>query len=536
MTETTKTTLLAGQQTKLTKNGEQVLRVLESRSKGDLPMFVCEEIQNSIVALMIANGFLDKWKTAFMSVSTRTNSAIQDEDVLSLLSSILEDEPECRDSEIAATMTRLLISRETVIQEGINDIAESFLANLENTVHQLLCDEFNPERADRGFYLDWFDEAKITAAIRLVPSVLSTKWNGAYPIHWQTWKLQETSDEDATSYSLKSLSLVPMLAKLGAELGCRFRDEIEENNNDSYNNDSYLAMRGGLLSKDLDGLNVLQNLCLYPWVCFSHDEEHQKLCDETTSRTLQTLKEQQLLTKEDIRDHDLVWNLFCLSTTRGETDRRNHSYFPEQRFRFFSDWDPTTLATPIGGSVPLFGACTKSYDATKPRLPIHWSMGFSNESMRAFSIVLKAGMKHYPEKIGFVFANEDGPYSCGYRNSDNGTKMNRRRAKRRKRHNVPYFEACETYGAHRVKTEVLDRLTTTTAATDTNRSNDKQLSPEGFLLSAMTDETMDRSGLHLLLQHFSGALSQILTKNERISKRAALETISNTKVGQVQSK
>ena len=565
----------------LNQDGKKLLLVLDKNCKGELPLFLCEEINKSMHALLTAkNGFPDK--VLKKNVTTAKDYGIKNKEVLESaavgapipaamrrFSPSSQHEPsffsilEKQSSETTTLSSLISNSKGAVVngnasikvdiiadinvnanQVAINNIAGSFLGSVENAVQKLLCDEFSPERQARGLYEDWFDEKKIAAAVRLFPGLLSKKWNGAYPVNWQTWKIQDPMDDTSATtipYSLKSISLVPLIAKLGAELGGRFQEEEEEEKNKVV-----VKVRGGLLSKDLDGVNVLQNLCIYPWVYFS--EEQQRLCDETILGVLETLRNENLLTRDDIREHDLVGKLFCLSASSlgggsGSGGIRER-VFPERRFRFLSDWDPTILARPVG-STPCGNnnnSNNNSNNRKHPRLPIHWSIGFSSTSdIRAFSVVFEAGMKHYPEKLGFVFTKQQqqqgDPYNQNSRNKQNhkhGQHGHAGAGAKRivVQYDAPFVEACEKYGAERVKTEVLNRIAATTAsATTTTATNcsEQPTNPEGFLLSAVADKTMDWSGLHLILQNFPGALPQTTaTATTSTSTTTTKEDSTNT--------
>eukprot|EP00536_Pseudo-nitzschia_multiseries_P013554 jgi/Psemu1/290925/fgenesh1_pg.588_\ len=446
--------------------------VVEKQQAGELPLFLCDEVNRSLNQLLVRtpDESLDE-----PTVPSEEYDSIIDKDAL--LAAALGDVSSLSNEPMHYSILEGRCHEKfpspmfgEIDDATINAIADSFLRKMENAVQKLLCEEYCPERDAWGLYVDWFDEKKITTAIRLFPRILWKKWNGAYPINWQTWKLQDFFD-GTISFSLNSLSLIPMLAKLRIELDCRFEQEEEKTDNE----------RGGLFSKDLDGVNVLQNLCIYPWVHLQ--EKDQLLCDHTIARIMETLRTANLFQKEDVREHDLVGKLFCLTSS-------DH-VFPEQRFRFLSDWDPMTLARPIG-SFPTNG-CKLSSKST--RLPIHGSIECSRD-IRAFSIVFEAGFRHFPEKIGFVFTKD----SCGSSNEDD---HHNGRGQRSLPVYVPYARACEKYGSERVKLEVLNQIAT----------NYSKIAPEDILLTALADDTMDWMGLHILVQNFPEALSQIATNN-----------------------
>eukprot|EP00532_Pseudo-nitzschia_australis_P020846 CAMPEP_0168296916 /NCGR_PEP_ID=MMETSP0142_2-20121227/17391_1 /TAXON_ID=44445 /ORGANISM="Pseudo-nitzschia australis, Strain 10249 10 AB" /LENGTH=584 /DNA_ID=CAMNT_0008245995 /DNA_START=334 /DNA_END=2086 /DNA_ORIENTATION=+ len=562
----------------LTRDGQKFLLVLDKKCKGELPLFLCEEINKSIHALLTAkNGFPDR--VLKKNMTTAKDCGIKQKEVLETaavgapvpaamgsFSPSSQYEPsvlsilEKQSSETTMFPSMLSNSKGTVVnvnanidadiiadidvnanQAAINNIADSFLGSVENAVQKLLCDEFSPEREARGLYEDWFDEKKNCGGGPFVSRGAIEEMERSLSRQLANMENQDPMDDTgatATPYSLKSVSLVPLLAKLGAELGGRFQEEEEEGNTKGV-----MRVRGGLLSKDLDGVNALQNLCIYPWVYFS--EEQQRLCDETILGVLETLRNENMLTRDDIREHNLVGKLFCLSASSlggggggGSGGGIRERVFPERRFRFLSDWDPTILTRPIG-SFP-FGSNSNNNNRKSrkhSRLPIHWSIGFSSSrDIRAFSVVFEAGMKHYPEKLGFVFTKqkeEGAPYNQGGRGKHKHKhkhKLNQRGyggagagAKRIVvQCDTPYVEACKKYGAELVTTEVLNRIAATTTTTTTNCA--EPTTPEGFLLSAVADKTMDWSGLHLLLQNFPGALSRTASTKSTTPKEDLTST------------
>jgi len=119
--------------------------------------------------------------------------------------------------------------------------------------------------------------------------------------------------------------------------------------------------RGGLILKDNpDGENVLQELAR---IESSAD-------DSTSLHVLKRLRESDLLKKEDIRQYDLLW-YSCKSQAK-------------ERFEYFIYWDPEALKEYQCRGDPLLQANT---------------CGIIDH----FAMALKAGLKYYPEELGFLF-------------------------------------------------------------------------------------------------------------------------------------
>ena len=95
------------------------------------------------------------------------------------------------------------------------------------------------------------------------------------------------------------------------------------------------------------------------------------------------LRESKLLLKEDVRKYQLLF-LSCHPSSK-------------ERFYYLVDWDPEALKTTLFRGNPL----------------IHFSVIYNWGAIESFAMILKAGMKHYPEHLGFLFRkNTDGITAC----------------------------------------------------------------------------------------------------------------------------
>ncbi len=136
--------------------------------------------------------------------------------------------------------------------------------------------------------------------------------------------------------------------------------------------------RGGLLCKligDPFNRNVIQ--CI---VNLSSDRIDNDLYDIRCVKVLYKLREKELLLREDIETMNLLFYSVFSSSQR--------------RFDFLADWYPDAMRLSKWRGKPL----------------IHATIGF--KSIASFDIVLKASMRHFPSKIGFLFMKYQGKTAC----------------------------------------------------------------------------------------------------------------------------
>ena len=124
------------------------------------------------------------------------------------------------------------------------------------------------------------------------------------------------------------------------------------------------GQRGGLLTGYEDGLNLLQVLAGHPY----YDDS---ICLDL----LKTLRKSQLLKKEDVTQYYLSY--------------RSCKPVAEERFEYFVDWDPEALNDIQVGGDPF----------------LHTSAAWL--CIDSFALALKAGLKYYPEELGFLFQKND---------------------------------------------------------------------------------------------------------------------------------
>ena len=140
------------------------------------------------------------------------------------------------------------------------------------------------------------------------------------------------------------------------------------------------GQRGGLLLEEYRcGHNVLKEITV-----MGSNHTHDSMCLDALKR----LRESDLLKKEDIREYDLL-NVTCKPLSK-------------ERFEYLVDWDPEGLKEYL-------------YDNGNPFLHA------KTMRMNSFTMALKAGLKHYPEDLGFLFRkNERGKTACEMASEQHG--------------------------------------------------------------------------------------------------------------------
>jgi hypothetical protein len=237
-----------------------------------------------------------------------------------------------------------------------DELVENFLEELEDDIHDMLCD--NNIEADnyRGLDSDRDTEEEVETVIRFFPDVLTRRGgtDDCYPIQLLSYTCYE---DGFWGCNVKAVSFIPIVARLAIELGLSF-DGGEE--------------RGGLLCGGDD------NVLLYLIAAYRTDLQNYETIDNKYLQVLIQLRKIGLLKKEDIQRYRLLHDI-CSSC-----------YFPEKRFRFLLEWDPIKLTqSERGGGIPLlYAACSN----------IHSIRGFY--SIRGFQLVFEYGIRYFPKKKG----------------------------------------------------------------------------------------------------------------------------------------
>ena len=232
--------------------------------------------------------------------------------------------------------------------------AQQFLDNVGDDLLDMITDTRTDEAGYDGLDSDRDTEDEVVTAIRLIcPEVLVVEHGTDFmnPIHYL---IGTRSDDRCTIYDTKAVSFVPLFAQLGIEFN--LFEEWE---------------RGGLLVQLLTGRNVLQSLV--ETSPSSHDERIHQRFDTIFLNVLDRLRQSGLFKKDDIDQYELV-DAVCSCET-----------FPQQRFRYITDWDPLSLlsSNPHHRYSPLHKAamCT---------------------SIFGFRDVFDASIRYFPSYRGFL--------------------------------------------------------------------------------------------------------------------------------------
>ena len=254
-----------------------------------------------------------------------------------------------------------------------DELVENFLANLEDDVPDMLCDNYIDAGNYSGLDSDRDTEAEVEAIVRIFPEVLTRREddeNFYYPIQLLTF----AHDEDGNwRCNVKAVSFIPLIARIAIEF-----DLFEEEE------------RGGLLCED-GKINVLQDLMLSDNQTELSNQEHNEYLDTKYLQLLIQLRKLGYVKKEDIQRNGLLHRL-C-----------RNDYFAEKRFRFLAEWDPSAL--------------TQTYHDGQP--PIHCAAEMS--SIQGFRSVFEAGIHYYPKKKGISLlfrkdVHDETPFQFACRN------------------------------------------------------------------------------------------------------------------------
>ena len=158
---------------------------------------------------------------------------------------------------------------------------------------------------------------------------------------------------------LDSVYLVPMMAEISISFNVHGKE-----------------MRGGLLCENKLGSNVLQMLTWRGRTGFMRPESFNSY--NVCLGVIKELRALGLFKKEDIQEHNLLWELCSRSYYEGK-------YEGQKRFAYLSNWDPNALKARRSGGQLLLHLCT-------------WL-----SHIEGFEMVLKAGIRHFPRDLGFLF-------------------------------------------------------------------------------------------------------------------------------------
>jgi hypothetical protein len=383
-------------------------------------------------------------------------------------------------------------------RKKIDKLVDNFLEELEDDIHNLLCnnkdyttnandsdsddddDDPDPDDPDPdpdpdkycGLDIDRDTPAEVETVIRLFPRVLSKvagygmRIRSGLPIHYLSYKIKN----DCTSVfyvNLKAVPFIPLVARLAIEFGSF--EEYE---------------RGGLLIKDADlsrqgPRTVLNWLMLsdYNSVTLSH-EDHviHAYVDNKYLQVLIQLRRMGLLKKEDIRNYNLVYSILY----------NGGPGFAERRFRFLVEWDPTSL---LQQQQQQQHTSDDDDDGeigdTSCIIPLHHAA--HNSYIHIFQFVFEYGIRYFPKKKGINLLFKINEYN-----------------------NTPFQLACGKFGYEEVMKVVEDTLTLCySSSTVDNSSPPPPLNIVEALIMAAIDENIHLDCVYFLLRRQPDVLGSI---------------------------
>ncbi|OEU12999.1 hypothetical protein FRACYDRAFT_243419 [Fragilariopsis cylindrus CCMP1102] len=227
-----------------------------------------------------------------------------------------------------------------------DELVETFLENLEDDVHDMICEGGH----DDGLDSDRDTEAEVETVLRLFPDVMTRDIEILY---YEDDGYDDADEEEVTLFYYPIQLLAVTFPRLAIELG--LFDEQQRGG---------LLSRGGYISEG-EGHPVLHYLMRSDPIerC---SQEHNEHIDDTYLQVLIQLRKMGLLKKEDIQMYNLLNGLFV----------------PEKRFRFLVAWDPSAL----------------THTNKNGYLPIH-SPNY-RYSIRGFKFVFEYGIHYFPKKKG----------------------------------------------------------------------------------------------------------------------------------------
>jgi hypothetical protein len=215
----------------------------------------------------------------------------------------------------------------------------------------------------------------------------------------------------------------------------------------------------------------------------SFDEEHHERVDTSFLAVLIRLRRLGYLLKNDIQHYNLV---HCVC---------RDSVFPEQRFRFLTEWDPASLLQiDEYGSLPLHRITEFLRTNANNELPFHWVA----DTLRQFQVLLDAYFRYYPRWKGikalFTLNNVG---------------------------ETPFEFACKTLTQPRVMEvveEILSRYITNTGLVNTTTANNNN---GNAMLLAASEDTMSLDGLFFLIRRQPDTMLSMLRHRNKNSNNSA---------------
>lgn len=228
-----------------------------------------------------------------------------------------------------------------------------FLGMVQNALADWLFEAATSQNAECGPNDQRDTPRQMELALRFFPDVLKMRRYGLFPIMW-------------LSKSMRSVSFIPLFARLGVEL-----ELFQEPD------------RGGLVfgSNGMDVFSQLAASCAEDGAAGKirrNDAKYQNVVDETFLEVIRELRKDDLMTSKDISAFKMI-DLLCAQAV-----------FPEQRFRYLIDWDPSVLLSKnkVSGKTISIRLITRFFD---------------KKDISGLKMLFELSMKYYPIELGFLF-------------------------------------------------------------------------------------------------------------------------------------
>jgi hypothetical protein len=314
----------------------------------------------------------------------------------------------------------------------IDVLIKEFLEILGDDIHDMICDN-GVDEDYRGLDSDRDSDDEVETAIRLFPEVLSRTigYHHTVPIK----RLSYIYDGARGLYlcNLNAVLFIPLFARLAAEFGL-FEEQERE----------------GLFINGDNGLRTLATLT----DPLARNHEDHEIVDNKYVIVMEKLRQMGCIRKEDIKTYILMIDI-C----------EQHDNFPEKRFRFLVEWDPTSLL----------------HADDYIRIPLHYAADIV--TIQGFRMVFGYGILYYPIKKGISLL-----------------------FKKDEHDKTPFHIACNKHGRDEVMRVIEDTLIRHSSSSE----NSPPLNVAEALITAAIDENIHLDCVYFLLRRQPDVLTNLL--------------------------
>ncbi|OEU10309.1 hypothetical protein FRACYDRAFT_247264 [Fragilariopsis cylindrus CCMP1102] len=329
----------------------------------------------------------------------------------------------------------------------IDGLIEEFLVKVKSNIQSVICS--NELENYHGLDSDRDTDQEVETAIRLFPKVLATKKS----ILWH----DDYDERIEYYYPVQLLIFSHSGGERGSQLGVKELGVFGVMFGEQFG--------GELLIKDNGGDNILQNLMSRDQTR-PHSLKYHETVDSKYLQVLVQLRKMGVFKKEDIQRYDLLDGLCGY-----------HNCFPDMRFRFLVEWDPSSLIWTGRSSLNW--------------LPLHHAAYKS--SIRGFRSVFEAGIKYFPNKKGISLLFHRNGYT-------------------------PFQMACRRFGYKEVMKVVEETLI---------RYSDTSINTTEALITAAIDEDIHLDCAYFLLRREPDILHKLLLSTQAAVMAMTIDSSTN---------